>query len=305
MQLQTIVPISPAPFSISPDKHLLLMGSCFAENIGEIMTSLHFLTEINPFGIVYNPLSLAKNISYLLGEKTWNPENLVFSQEMWHSFDHHSRFSGVHKEKVAAHILDTIEKGKEKMQKAEVISLTLGTAWAYKFIETNEIVANCHKIPARFFEKKLLSVAEIVAAFSPIFEKIDKKIILTISPVRHWKEGVVENQVSKATLILALQTLRQHFGEKMSYFPAYEILMDELRDYRFYAKDMLHPNELAIQYIWEKFSDMYFSQKTKVYIAHVQQLNTLKAHRPFSTETQSYAKWQAKIAEMEATILTH
>ncbi len=302
MQLQTIVPISPAPFSLLPHTNMLLMGSCFAENIGEILTSLHFPTHINPFGIVYNPFSLARNISYLLGEKSWNPENLVFSQEMWHSFDHHSRFSGVQQEKVAAHILDTIEKGKEMMQKAEVISLTLGTAWAYKSIEAGEIVANCHKIPARFFQKELLSVAEIMAAFSPIFEKIDKKIILTISPVRHWKEGVVENQMSKATLILAVQALKQHFGEKISYFPAYEIMMDELRDYRFYGKDMLHPNEIAIEYIWEKFAAMYFSEKTKSYIAQIQRLNTLKAHRPFSTETQSYVKWQAKIAEMQAII---
>ncbi len=300
MQLQTIVPISPASFSIAPQTILLLMGSCFAENIGEILKSLRFSAEINPFGIVYNPISLAKNMGYLLGEKEWKPENMAFSQELWHSFEHHSRFSGINKEKVATHILENIEKGREILQKADIISLTLGTAWAYRHIETGEIVANCHKIPARFFQKELLSVAEIVAALSAIFEKMDKKFLLTISPVRHWKEGVIENQMSKATLILAVAELRRRFGEKVSYFPAYEIMMDELRDYRFYAQDMLHPNALAIQYIWEKFGQMYFSEKTKDFVAKMQQLNALKAHRPFSTETESYRQLQAKIKEMEA-----
>jgi hypothetical protein len=249
---------------------------------------------------VYNPISLAKNISYLLGEKIWNEKNMAFSQEQWHSFDHHSRFSHIEKEKCISNILANIETGKNALQKTDIVAITLGTAWAYRHWESGEIVANCHKLPAHFFQKELLSVDEIVANLSAIFEKIENKhIILTISPVRHWKEGVVENQVSKASLILAVQTLRKKFGEKISYFPAYELMIDELRDYRFYAKDMLHPNEIAIQYIWEKFSEMYFSLQTQSFVKQMQQLNALKAHRPFSKETQSYQKLQEKIAKME------
>lgn len=305
MQLQTTIPIIRAPFFIEIKTRIMLMGSCFADNIGETLKALRFHTTINPFGTVYNPISLAKNIDYLLGEKKWSPKSLVFSQEMWHSFDHHSRFSNVDKAKITTEIKRTIETSKQDFQKAEIISLTLGTAWVHRHIETKAIVANCHKIPAQNFEKQLLSVDEVVKTLSEIFEKIDKskKILLTISPVRHWKEGAVENQLSKATLILAVDILRKRFGERISYFPAYEIMMDELRDYRFYTKDMLHPNELAIQYIWEKFSAMYFTVQTKYLIAQIHELNMLKAHRPFSTETQSYAQLQAKMEEMEAAIL--
>ena len=256
VKLQTIVDIKPSEWKIGYEDKILMLGSCFSDEIGAQMQQRYLQVTCNPFGTLYYPLSIAKAFSLQLSEV-----NFQFHEGLWHSMAHHGSFSRASKEEASQAVRASIETMQSALQEASVVIVTFGTAWVYEM--NGEIVGNCHKLPESCFTRRRLSVEEIVAAWKPILEKYsDKHWLFSVSPIRHIKDGLHENEISKATLLLALEAIsRQHSA--ISYFPSYEIVLDELRDYRFYADDLVHPSSLAVNYIWERFVDTFCTNQTK------------------------------------------
>ncbi|MCG8409918.1 MAG: GSCFA domain-containing protein [Bacteroidales bacterium] len=298
---RTIISAKLSENKINYHTPVLFMGSCFTENIGRKLYELKFPTLINPFGVLYNPSSVKQSIELLLDKKQLSQSDLGYYNEMYYSFFHDTEFSDMDKESCLHNINNTLSNASEFFQKTKYIIITFGTAWVYKYIKTGKIVSNCHKIPSKEFKREKLSVDEIYSAWKSLVEKINKfnpqvKIIFTVSPVRHWKDGAVENQLSKSTLILAVHRLKDAF-ENIEYFNSYEIMMDDLRDYRFYDSDMLHPSKDAIEYIWANFLNTYFELETIQILKEVEKIVRAEKHRPFNTETKAHAKFIQKLAE--------
>ena len=261
LKLQTIVDIAPSEWKIGYEDKILLLGSCFSDEIGEQMQQRYLPVTCNPFGTLYNPLSIANAINYksqITKHKSQIP--LIEYEGLWHSMSHHGAFSRPTREEAEAAVQSSIETMQRALSEATVIIVTFGTAWVYEEERTDHtwsVVGNCHKLPADHFRRRRLSVEEIVSAWQPILNRYpDKHWLFTVSPIRHIKDGLHENQLSKATLLQAVEQL----GD---YFPSYEILLDELRDYRFYADDLVHPSSLAVNYIWERFVDTFCTPQTK------------------------------------------
>ena len=248
-----------------------MLGSCFADSIGEQMTQRYLHVTCNPFGTLYNPLSIANAINYPYGASrskelpTTNDQfPLVEYEGLWHSMSHHGSFSRADKEEAEEAVNESVVLMQKALDESSVVIVTFGTAWVYEM--NGEIVGNCHKLPAERFTHRRLTVEEIVASWRPIIERYpDKHWIFTVSPIRHIKDGLHENQLSKATLLMAVEQLSSLEGRAggVLYFPSYEILLDELRDYRFYADDLVHPSSLAVNYIWERFVDTFCTPQTK------------------------------------------
>lgn len=250
MKLQTIVDIKPSSWQIGYEDKILLTGSCFADSIGQIMTQRGLAVTCNPFGTLYNPLSIAKAMQMK------EVPQLIERDGLWHSMAHHGSFSRSTKEETKAAVETSINIMQQTLSKASVIIVTFGTAWVYEM--HGEVVGNCHKMPEEMFTRRRLSADEIVQTWSPIIaQHPEKHWLFTVSPIRHIRDGLHENQLSKATLLEAVEKLA------VTYFPSYEILLDELRDYRFYADDLVHPSPLAVNYIWERFIEAYCSPQTR------------------------------------------
>ncbi len=233
-----------------------MLGSCFSDEIGEQMQQRYLQVTCNPFGTLYNPLSIANAINYKLQITNYELP-LVEYDGLWHSMAHHGAFSRPTKEEAETAVRESIETMQKALAEATVVIVTFGTAWVYEM--GGQIVGNCHKLPADAFTRRRLTVEEIVATWQPIIDRYpDKHWLFTVSPIRHIKDGLHENQLSKATLLMAVEALTG-----ASYFPSYEILLDELRDYRFYADDLVHPSSLAVKYIWERFVDTFCTPQTK------------------------------------------
>lgn len=303
MNFKTEIKLPAYPFSISHQDKVVSFGSCFSENIGEKLLAHKFDVLTNPYGILFNPVSISTAIEECVSSKHYTEADLNSNKDIYFSFNHHSKYAGLIKEEVIEKINTSMAQANDYLSEANVLILTFGTAWVYKFNETKEIVANCYKLPKSLFTKELLSVKQIVAEISNSIGKLKDinaniKIITTISPVRHWKDGVVESQQSKATLHLALKELNEQFDNSV-YFPSYELMLDELRDYRFYAKDMLHPSELAIDYIWEKFGNSFFSKETKNLNQRISQLEKEKNHKPFNPESKEFIAFTKQLVEKE------
>ena len=295
MKLRTTISLQVAEKQIDYQSQLLILGSCFAENIGNKLGYFKFQSMQNPFGILFHPLAIEKLISKAVQKKLYSEGDIFFFNERWHCFDAHSVLSDISKEKLLYKLNQGLEKGHQKIAQATHIILTLGTAWVYRKMETNTIVANCHKVPQKEFSKELLSVAEIQNSLENTIRSIqsenkDVQFILTVSPVRHLKDGFVENQRSKAHLITAIHQLigSSNFATNTSYFESYELMIDELRDYRFYASDMIHPNETAINYIWEKFSKVWIDQKTYPVMEKVDNIQKGLEHRAFNPHSEQH-----------------
>ena len=256
MKLQTIVDISPSDWKIGYEDKILMLGSCFSDEMGEQMKQRYLNVTCNPFGTLYNPLSIANAINYksqIINHKFEIP--LIENEGLWHSMYHHGAFSRPTKEETEQAVRESIQTMQQALEEATVVIVTFGTAWVYEM--NGEIVGNCHKLPENQFTRRRLSMEEIVDAWKPIIARYpEKHWLFTVSPIRHIKDGLHENEISKATLLLAVEQL----GD---YFPSYEILLDELRDYRFYADDLVHPSSLAVQYIWERFVDTLCTNQTK------------------------------------------
>ncbi len=296
------------PFSISHGTTLTLLGSCFAENMGQKLKDRKLNSIINPFGILFNPFSVVNALERMLNNRPYAASELINVDEHWVSLDHHGAFKNRSIDGSLLDINDSLEKGRNQLLGSDVIFITLGSAWAYRHIERNHLVANCHKIPNKEFKKELLSFqdAHLILRHIPQFlasMKINVQVVFTVSPVRHWKDGAVENSRSKAILNSAIHEVVDEF-QNCHYFPAYEYMMDDLRDYRFYGADMLHPTEQAVGYIWDKFQECFFDETTMAINKAVTAIVDAASHRPMDPESNSYQRFLKKQLEMIQELAT-
>ncbi len=283
MQFRTVVNIEPSPVKITYDDPVLFIGSCFASSIGARMAEGRMRVLVNPAGTVYNPVSVANTLDMVTIGKKHSIDDLYNHEGLWLSFNHYTSFSSENPEAVISGINENTHLAREFISSARFLFVTFGTARVYRWNETGKIVSNCHKIPSSRFTHELLGVNDIAELWMPWLDRLESlfpelRIIFTISPVRHWKDGAHGNQVSKSVLFMAVEELLKH-PSKPGYFPAYEIFMDDLRDYRFYDEDMLHPSRASIDYIWKAFTDCYFERKTLDLWQDVSKITRALSHR--------------------------
>ena len=289
---RTIIEIEPSKQKISYENQLITIGSCFSENIGQRLKNAYFQVDSNPFGVLFNPVSIKNSLDILLEKKLFTENDIFRNGSLWSSFFHSTLFSSVDQTECLTKINNRIEAAINHLQQADYLLITFGTAWVYLLKETGELVSNCHKLPSNNFIRKRLSIEEIEEAYIVLLEKLHQfnpelHIIFTVSPIRHWNDGAHENNISKSILHLAIEALRKRY-DFIDYFPAYEILLDELRDYRFYATDMFHPSDTAIDYIWKRFSETYFADETLLIKTELEQLSAQLNHRSINPDSQEH-----------------
>lgn len=282
----------------------MLLGSCFTENMGNELSWYKFPSIVNPFGIVYNPISIKACFDRLLEGKKYTKEELNNDKGLFFSFDHHSKFSDTDIHKCLDKINGSFINALETLRKTSILFLTFGTAYYYTLKSNGNVVSNCHKLPQSMFDHSRLEVEDIVTAYSQLIPLLLKynpniHIVFTISPIRHWKDGAHENQLSKSVLLLAIEKICREFSNT-SYFPAYELMLDELRDYRFYEEDMLHPNKQAIGFIWKRFMDSFIDSDTLKVMNEVDKIQLARQHRPFNSNTQAFQSFVSQqLAKIE------
>jgi hypothetical protein len=280
---------------ISLSDSILTIGSCFSDAIGTQLISNKVKTFVNPFGTIYNPHSIHKVIQYAQSNRIPDKNSFVQRQDLNFHYDFHSHFSSIEQPEFEKQLQSVISAAHTFLADADWLMITYGTAWVYELIETKEIVANCHKMPPSQFNKFLMTQKRILDSFESMYVDIKLlnpgiQIILTVSPVRHTKETLELNSVSKSILRVACHTLSQQYGD-VEYFPAYEIMLDDLRDYRFYKSDMIHPSEVAEDYIWQKFAEQYFSDELKAFLPKWKAIRSALNHRPFHAESAAHQKF--------------
>jgi hypothetical protein len=300
MKLITEVAFPEYPFKLDHQMSVLLMGSCFTENIGRQLERYLFPVCINPFGVTYNPLSVKRSLDALILKEAYSADELKQYKDLWFSFDHYTAYSSPDRDVALEQINRSFSKAKEVLKKASTLILTWGTSWVYRYKETGQVVCNCHKIPEKEFTREQLSTREIISAYESLLPQLFEfnpglKIIHTVSPVRHWKDGAHGNQLSKASLLLAGDALQKQFPDYFYYFPSYEIVMDELRDYRFYAEDMIHTSGQATAYIWERFQKVLLSGSAGEIISDLGPLLKMREHRPLNTSGEVFKKMQGQM----------
>lgn len=301
MKLQTKIQLKKQVKSqIDYNSNVLLIGSCFSDNIGQKLDYFKFKNFQNPFGILFHPAAIEGLIANAVSEKVYSDADVFFHNEQWHCFEAHSELSNASKEGLLNHLNKQVESTNRQIQKSTHIIITLGTSWAYRFTESNQLVANCHKLDQKQFNKELLSVDTICEALKHIVELIRSlnsktSVIFTVSPVRHLKDGFIENTRSKAHLFSGIHQFLNEKpptdNPKSFYFPSYEIMMDELRDYRFFSEDMIHPNPLAINYIWEKFKIVWISDYAYKIIEEVLVVQKGLQHKAFNQKSEAHQKF--------------
>ena len=310
MKLQTEIPLKPEENQIDYASKILLLGSCFSENIGGKFDYFKFQNLQNPFGVIFNPVSIEKLIVRAVENRAFSEEDIFQHKGIWKCFEVHSELSSLDKSEFLKNLNSALQNLREALFSSTHIIFTFGTAWVYRTINastplsTGKIVANCHKLPQQNFAKELLSMEEISKSLQTIFYKISTVnpaavLINTVSPVRHIKDGFSENSLSKAHLISAIhQSLSLPMQSKRHYyFPSFEIMMDELRDYRFYAEDMLHPNKTAIEIIWQKFSKVWISSETETLQKEIASIQNGLKHRPFNPEGADHLQFSEKLQQ--------
>ena len=296
MNFTTKIPIQKFDNPIDYSSKIVSLGSCFAENMGAKLQYFKFQSTSNPFGIIFNSISIETLISMTVNKMEFTEKDIFFHNEMWHCFEVHSIMSNASSDLLLNNLNITLHSFRNQLKEATHCIITYGTSWVYKNKDTNKIVANCHKVPQNQFEKEILSVEEIEKSIQKTIQLIKEinpncNIIFTISPVRHLKDGFVENQRSKAHLITAIQSIINSKLPILNYFPSFEIQMDELRDYRFYAEDMLHPNQIAIDYIWERFCECIIFEESLNIMDEVATIQKGLSHRPFNPNSESHDKF--------------
>ena len=299
IKLRTDWKLKPGGSLIDHHSKIMLIGSCFSEHISGKLKFSGFDVFENPHGILFHPLAIERAVSDCLRETQYSKEDLVFNGEVWTSLNHHGRFNNPDPQAVLDSINASIRKAHVFLKNTSHLVLTLGTSWAYRHLEKESLVANCHKIPQKEFKKELLSREEILASLERTVSQVreinpEVAIILTVSPVRHIKDGMVENTLSKARLHESVQQL---LAEKdgISYFPAYELMMDDLRDYRFYKSDLIHPNETAVEYIWERFSESWIDPSAGQLMQEAQSIHRALKHRPLQASSGKHREFQEMI----------
>jgi hypothetical protein len=297
MQFTTRIPIQKSENPIDYNSKIVSLGSCFAENMAKKFEYYKFSNAVNPFGIIFNPIAIQNIISRIVNQPEFTEEDIFFHNECWHSFEVHSELSNLDKNVFLENLNTILKSANKQITQSTHIIITYGTSWVYCQKTTNTVVANCHKVTQNQFNKEILSVNGIEKAIQNTIDLIRKinphcKIIFTVSPVRHIKDGFVENQRSKAHLITAIHNsqLQTH-----NYFPSYEIMMDELRDYRFYAEDMLHPSAIAIDYIWERFKETTINQTAFSAMDEVDNIQKSLMHRAFNPNSESHQEFVQKL----------
>ena len=306
MNLLTKIPLSKASSQIDYGSQLLLLGSCFSENIGAKLTYYKFQNLQNPFGILFHPLAIERLVQKAVQHDAYGEGDVFNANQRWHCFDAHSTFSNPSKEQILGDLNENIDRTHVQLKNANYIIITLGTAWVYRKKQDEQVVANCHKVPQTNFVKELLGVDAVARSLERIISLVRSlntkvQFIFTVSPVRHLKDGFIENQLSKAHLLSGIHEVLKH--DNTSYFPSYELMMDELRDYRFYKQDMIHPNEIAIDYIWEKFRAVWIDEGVGETMNNVDEIQRGLRHRAFDPEGVAHQNFltslERKIAYMK------
>ena len=299
MNLQTKITVAAPDFLIDYNSRLMMLGSCFAENMGSKFSYYKFDVEVNPCGIIYNPLSVANVLRLIVEGKQFEKSDLRQVGGKWVSLYHHGAFSSTDPDECLRRINDRLTKATGELRTLDLLVITWGTAWVYRYTRENIVVSNCHKIPSQEFERSRLSVEDIVKEYLVLIGRLREinpglRILFTVSPIRHWKDGAHGNQLSKATLLLAIDRLREEL-QHVYYFPAYEIVLDELRDYRFYADDMLHMSGFTVDYIWERFLYSFISPEVLGLMNQIGRVNKGVAHRPFDPQSEEYHRLVKKM----------
>ncbi|WP_310559830.1 GSCFA domain-containing protein [Flavobacterium sp.] len=307
MKFRTSIPIPKSKNPIDYNSKIVSLGSCFAVNISEKFDYFKFQNTTNPVGILFHPLAIEKLIDFAVSGKQFTEKDIFFHNERWNCFDVHSDLSTSNKAEFLENLNAIIKSTLQQLQEASHIIITYGTSWVYRNLDTNEIVANCHKVPQAAFSKEILSVETIECSIQNTIDLIQKinpniNFIFTLSPVRHLKDGFLENQQSKAHLITALHKIVNYQLSIINYFPSYEIMMDELRDYRFYAEDMIHPNSVAIDYIWERFCETAISEEIHSIMKEVETIQRGLAHRPFNANSEIHQQFLSNLQDKIAKI---
>ena len=299
MNFRTQVELPVKEAEIRHSEQIVLFGSCFAENIGNLLRENKFRCDMNPFGVLYNPLSIVCALNQILERKEYREEDLFLSKGVWHSWMHHSQFSSASSTECLDKINYRLRKSFTELSCADWLIITWGTAYVYLHQEKQEVVGNCHKQSEKMFKRLMLNVDTIIEEYQAVLSEIKKcnpklKVLLTVSPIRHVRDGMHGNQLSKATLLLAANEICRTCSDCF-YFPSYEIVMDELRDYRFYAEDMVHPSQMTIEYIWECFSQCYFSQETQAVMREWAEIRRALNHKPYYPESEAYRTFLSQI----------
>lgn len=306
MNFRTQISLSKSNIQIDYSSRVVLLGSCFAENISEKFSYFKFQHTVNPFGIIFNPFSIESSIERITQKNYFTEDDVFFHNDLWHCFEVHSELSNANKDELLATLNVIIDTAFLEFQNATTYIITYGTSWVYRNNDSGKVVANCHKVPQKEFSKELLSIAQIEASIQrscALLQEINSNchFIFTVSPVRHLKDGFVENQLSKAHLISAIYN-SQLATRNSNYFPSYEIMMDDLRDYRFYSEDMLHPNQVAIDYIWQQFKNVHLSESSYVVMDEIDSIQKGLAHRPINPNTAQHQLFVEKLQQRIAIL---
>ena len=277
---------------------MMLIGSCFSDNIGAKLRDAMVDVLVNPFGTIFNPLSIASSLFKIIDGEVIAGSDLFLANGVWSCYDFHSRFSMSNKDAALERMNRSIAEAREHLLRCKTLIVTLGTAVVYRRRDTGEVVSNCHKVPQHEFTRRLATVAEIADALAAVIERVHKfnpelRVLFTVSPIRHIADGLEMNSLSKAILRVAINDVVRQFNDFVGYFPAYEIVIDDLRDYRFYAADMVHPSEVAIGYVWQMFQATYFDDRSTQAIARCERVSKRLKHRPMSNNPDVVARFNA------------
>lgn len=280
---------------------VLMLGSCFTDNIGAKLENAMFDVCVNPMGTLYNPASILSALDDIEQCREFTGSDLICHEGRYHSFSHHSSFSGVDKDRVLSSINAKMKESHRFYEQSQVVAVTLGTAYIYE--KDGRVVSNCHKLPASEFVRRRLDVDEIVETWSKRIAGSGKHWIFTVSPIRHMADGCHDNQLSKSVLLLAIDELCRRC-ENTHYFPSYEIMMDDLRDYRFYAADMAHPSAVAVDYIYSRFQEAYFQAGTIALARRCEKLSSRLNHRFMTDDMSAIERFSAATQQMIAGLLS-
>ncbi|MDR1258542.1 MAG: GSCFA domain-containing protein [Tannerellaceae bacterium] len=296
MEWNTPVSMPKASFSFSHRDTIMILGSCFAGEIGEKLREDRFDVDINPFGTLYNPASIALSVRRLLEPEPFTASDLFEHEGVYHSFAHHSRFSYISEKEALENMNRQLQSSSGNLACSSRLIITFGTAYVYRLKTGGQVVSNCHKLPERMFERERLSVESITGEWDALLSSLWEvnpglRVLFTVSPIRHWKDGAHHNQLSKSALLLAIHALQTSHPERTGYFPAYEIMMDELRDYRFYASDMLHPSPSAVEYICERFYRSFLSSESQTIVKEWEAIRKALEHKPLQPQSPSYRQF--------------
>ena len=298
MEFRTIVRTGENRSWLHHSDHVVLLGSCFSDNIGAKMQGALIRATVNPMGTLYNPMSIAHGVQRLIDNEPIAGRDLFMQGGVWNSYDFHSRHSLPDKQATIDRMNAAITQGHHALKEAQLLTVTLGTAIVYRLKATGEVVANCHKVPQHEFERKMASVNEMVKELDAMLMAVHAfnpglRVILTVSPIRHIADGLDTNSLSKASLRVAIQEAMARHRDYCDYFPAYEIMMDDLRDYRFYATDMVHPSDVAVEYIWQAFQATYLDDRSALAVARCERIHKRLQHRPMSANRETVERFNA------------